>query len=144
MKKVSFLLILIPIMLLTTACSGVTSGLNGIFGGDGSIIFGNGTFEDGVTNEKSTFVPGEDFLIETYLNEPFGTSEIEFITVKSGADDTEEIYSQWNETVDPAWDSLIYEYHVAELDGEFEPGDYILRIYSGDSELISEGTFTIE
>lgn len=131
-------------MLLTTACSEVTSGVTNLFGGDDSIAFGNGTFEDGITDEKSTFSPEEDFLIETYLSEPFGTSDIEFITLKSGTDGSEEIYDQWYETVDPAWDSLIYEYHVVETDGEFDPGDYILRIYSGDSDLIAEGNFTIE
>lgn len=141
MKRILLLFVLIPFILLTTACGGV---VNGLVGGDDSIVFGTGTIEEGITEEKSTFAPGEDFFIETHLNEPFGTTELEFITLKLGPDDSEEFYAYWYEVIDPTWNSLIYEYHIAALDGAFEPGDYILRIYGGDSELFAEGNFTIE
>jgi len=141
MKKISLLFIVISILLLTTACGGV---VNSLVGEDDSIVFGNGTLEDGITEEKSTFAPGEDFFIETNLNEPFGTTEIELITLKLGSDGSEEFYNYWYEVVDPAWNFLLYKYHIAALDGAFEPGDYILRIYGGESELLAEGNFTIE
>ncbi|HLR71795.1 MAG TPA: hypothetical protein VK085_10250 [Pseudogracilibacillus sp.] len=138
MKKYVNLLLMIFILVL----SGCSTLLNLIGGGD-EIIFGTGTFEEGIDDEKSPFTQEEDILLEAYTSEAFGTSEIKF-TVLSSDNDSEEIYDEWYDKVDPTWDQILYEFHLVDYYGEFEPGDYIVRIFKDESELIAEGKFSIE
>lgn len=107
------------------------------------ITFGTGTIDDGIEKEKSSFKQGEDFLLEVYLSDSFGTSEIKY-NLLILENDHEIIYAEWTDSVDPTWNYIIYEFHIVDLDGEFEPGEYIVRMFTDESELIAEGTFTIE
>lgn len=112
-------------------------------GGTDKIIFGTGTFEEGITDKKSTFSADEDFYLETNLSKPFGTSEVTF-SILQVTNDMETIYEEWNDTVDPSWNYFFYEFQLVEHDGEFDLGDYILRMYSDQSDLIAEGKFRVE
>ncbi|MRH41255.1 hypothetical protein GH741_01040 [Aquibacillus halophilus] len=107
------------------------------------IVFGTGTFEEGIAEQKSTFSQEEDFLLDAVFSEPFETTEIQFSVLKE-SNGSEEIYQQWSDTVDPTWETLLYEFQRVEADGQFDKGNYILRMYKNDSELIGEGNFTIE
>ncbi len=138
MKK----LISVPMVVLLLFLSGCGAILDVIAGGDG-IVFGTGTFEDGIQDERSSFQPDEDFLLEAYTRDAFGTSDIKFTILKSD-NDTEAIYEEWYDKVDPTWNEILYDFHIVDLDGEFEPGDYIVRIFKDESELLAEGTFSIE
>lgn len=146
MKKVPALLFLILITFTLTACNdNVDNALDVIQKSTKQdvLIFGIGSMEEGITENKSTFDQNEDFLMETTLSNPFGTTDIEFIILKIGDNGTEEIYDQWVDTVDPAWDWLIYEFQRVETDGVFDPGNYIVRMYNDESDLLAEGPFTI-
>lgn len=138
MKKVYLVVLSVFILLILGACDSITSS------GTDKIIFGTGTFEEGITNEKSTFSQDEDILLETYLDEPFGVRNIQYTLLQEDGNGGEVLYDDWEDSVDPTWDSLVSEFHLIEYDGTFEPGNYILRMYKNDSELISEGTFSIE
>lgn len=46
--------------------------------------------------------------------------------------------------VDPKWNYYLYELQIVEYDGAFDPGDYILKIFTNDIQVIAEGRFTIQ
>jgi|GEM_PF-6996210 len=138
MKKYFSLLLIFFVMMLT-ACSSIIE----TFIEKDVIKFGTGTFEDGIEEHRSTFSQDEDFLLEVRLSESFGTSDIRFVILKS-ANDSEEIYEEWYTPVDPTWSEFLYEFHLVDYDGTFDTGDYIVRMFTDQSELIAEGAFTIE
>lgn len=141
MKRFSILFILFLGIFTLSACSeGVTS----IFSSSTEITFGMGSLDEGITVEKSTFTQNEDFLMELTTSEQFGTSNIEFMILKTEADGIESIYDQWSDTVDPTWNYFIYEFHIVDWDGTFDSGDYKLKIFNNNSDLMAQGEFTIE
>lgn len=107
------------------------------------IIFGVGDFDQGIEKEKKSFLPSEDILMEVYVEEPFGTNVIHFLVLKV-EDNTEYIYDQWEISVDPTWDSLIYEFHLVDEYGPYDEGDYIVRLFDHTYDLIIEGNFSIK
>lgn len=109
---------------------------------DEGIIFGTGTFDDGITQEKTDFSPDEDILFEASTSNAFKTTSLHFILLKDESN-SEWIYDEWDLTVDPTWNTLLYEFHLVDEYGELEQGDYILRMFNSDSELMTEGTFTV-
>lgn len=139
LKKYINISIGILLLGLLSGC-GVMLNLFGL--GDG-ITFGIGTFEQGIQEEKDTFKANEDFLMEVYTGKAFGTSEIKIIILKSN-NGSEEIYEEWYDYVDPSWNEMLYDFHKVDEFGAFEPGDYIVRMYSDQSDLLAEGMFTIE
>jgi len=138
LNKTRSIFILIVLSITLTACN-----IGGLIEGD-SIIFGTGTLDSGITNEQSTFGPDEDFIMELETAEPFGVTDITFTLLETTEDGTEVILEQWDDVVDPSWNYFIYDFHIVELDGAFEPGDYTVRIFSPDSSMIAEGSFTIQ
>ncbi|WP_407267772.1 hypothetical protein [Radiobacillus sp. PE A8.2] len=137
---------LLLITFIITACGAGTNIFNNAVesvNGPGEILFGPGTFDEGITTYQSVFTENDDFLLDVTLNEPFGTSDVKFIILKSNSDGSEEFYVEWSDTVDPTWNSLVYEFQVVDRDGKFEIGDYIVRIFADGSDLVAEGTFSI-
>lgn len=112
--------------------------------GNQNITFGTGSLDAGITDVKSTFRQDEDFMMEVILNKPFGVSDITFSINMIAHDGTEIIYDQWNDIVDPTWNYYLYELQIVELDGAFDQGDYILKLFTNEVDLIAEGRFTIQ
>lgn len=131
MKKILGLIILS--VLLLTGCGPR----------EGTITFGAGNLEDGILNERSTFYPEDDFMLEANLAKPFDSSEIRLVTLKHSKG-METMYEEWYETVDPSWDWLVYEFHITNYEEEFEKGHYIVRMYTNETNLIAEGGFSIK
>ncbi|MEI3607218.1 hypothetical protein SPD48_16180 [Pseudogracilibacillus sp. SE30717A] len=130
---------MLMVLLFLSGCGTILD----VIGGREGMIFGTGTFEDGIQDKKSTFRSNEDFLLEAYSKKAFGTSEIKITTLKND-NNKEEIYEEWYDKVDPTWNEMLYEFHVVDYDGEYEPGDYIVRIFKDETNLLVEGTFSIE
>ncbi|WP_062108809.1 hypothetical protein [Bacillus niameyensis] len=130
------------IVLFASALSGCSLLTAILESGDDGITFGTGTFDEGITQEKTVFSPDDDILFEAYTNNAFKTTSLHFILLKDELD-SEWIYDEWDLTVDPTWNTLLYEFHLVDEYGELEQGDYILRMFNSDSELMTEGTFTV-
>lgn len=78
-----------------------------------------------------------------YLQRVCIKSDIKCIILK--VDDGQEyIYEEWYDSVDPTWDYIIVDFHTVDFNDEFERGEYIVRMFINETELIAEGTFTIE
>lgn len=132
---------LITIILFVSMLSGCSL-LASLLEGNNVIIFGTGTFDDGISQEKRIFKQDEDFLFEAQTSSNFKTTTIHFTLIKDDFG-SETIYDDWEVSVDPTWNSLLYEFHLVDEDGEFEPGDYIVRMFKEDFEYVTEATFTI-
>ncbi|MCU9613107.1 hypothetical protein OEV98_06025 [Caldibacillus lycopersici] len=108
----------------------------------GTIVFGTGSFDEEIFNETTTFVQSDDILLQAELPDALGTTEITYILLQLNG--SEEIYETWTQNVDPTWDTLFGVYHEPLIDGELEVGNYKLRMFRNDSELIAEGNFSVE
>ncbi|MEN2766966.1 hypothetical protein [Ornithinibacillus xuwenensis] len=141
MKNFIKVLFLSFILMLMSAC-GVLDMLATVTGSE-EISLGTGNVDDGILDERYEFSSDEDIMMELSLDEPFDTSEISFVIVKIDGN-SEVIQTQWYESVDPSWDWLIYEFYIVSYDGMLETGDYLVRVYKNDSDLIGEKEFSIE
>ncbi|MCJ7842279.1 hypothetical protein MUB24_15525 [Lederbergia sp. NSJ-179] len=133
-------------VLLIAAFASMLSGcslLAALLAEEKGIVFGTGTFEDGIEEEKNVFLQDEDILFEAYVSEELKTTAIHFTLLKD-EDDSETIYEEWDISVDPTWDRFLYEFHLVDEDGEFEPGNYIVRMFKNETEYVTEGMFTDE
>lgn len=110
---------------------------------DNEIKFGTGDFDDGIEEVKSIFSKEEDFLMEVYLSDPFGDGTINSVLLQVEGD-SETIYQEWEDSVDPNWEWMVTDFQKTDYDGKFDTGNYILRIYDTTSNLLAEGEFSIE
>lgn len=142
MKKTAILKVLILIS-LTTILSGCNIISVLLDSSNEGIIFGTGSFENGIDTVKNVFSQDEDILLEATTENEFKTTTLHFTLLKNEAD-SEIIYEEWEISVDPTWNSVLYEFHLVDEYGEFEIGDYIVRIFDHNFTLLTEGTFSIE
>lgn len=128
--------------MLLSAC-GIVEMLASVAGSSNEITLGTGNLDYGVLDEKYRFSQYEDIMMDIYMDEPFGTSEISFVIVKKEGS-SELMHMQWYETVDPSWDWMTYEFYLVNYDGVLDPGEYMVRVFKNDSDLIAERRFSIE
>ena len=66
--------------------------------------------------------------MKSRFSEPVATKDIAFVLLMD-VNGTEIMYDDWTSTIDPSWDTLVYEFQRVEEDGTLDPGNYIMRIY---------------
>lgn len=138
MKRISMLLLSVTILL--GGCGGVMDSVIGL--GKGEVIFGSGSLEEGVTDEKSIFSHNDDILLEADFTESAGTTDIQIIVLQNKAGN-EYFYDEWYETIEPEWVWMIYEFQKSDVSEGFDSGDYTVKIYNANSVLLAEGFFSI-
>lgn len=84
---------------------------------------------------KDTLKVGETVSIELEGNKVIGTP-ITILFIKNN-ETTESIIGNYEEHIDPTWGSVHYQFD------EVEAGDYTIRIFNKENELLGEVSFTM-
>lgn len=93
-----------------------------------------------ILNERSTFTGDESISLGMEIPERFG---VKTITINLYQADNGQLLDSWDDSVDPDWESLAYEFQVPEEDGMLDPGEYEVAVFK-DTTRIGEGRFVIE
>lgn len=107
------------------------------------VVFGTGTYEYGIEEEKDTFTSDETIIMDVYLDEPIGIDEIHYVISKKGENGEYYPYDNWYAEIDPTWD-----YFFTDITNDYEgfngflKGEYILEVMN-ESEVLAEGSFTV-
>ncbi|ADU32012.1 hypothetical protein [Evansella cellulosilytica] len=142
MKKLTGFILLFFMSFLLMGCGGLISEILSDGPRSGEMIFGTGTFEQGIQHEKTVFSTHEDILMEANFAKPLGTRDVYYILHKIDGGH-ESYYDDWYDTLDPSWDWILTEFHLVHVHGVFDIGNYRLRLYNDYDELMAEGSFSI-
>ena len=122
-------------MMVSMLHSGIFQSLNE------GMTFGTGSDQYGITGIQDHFSAESPIYLQAAFDEPIGTDSIHVMFFKQD-DENEVMVGQWDQEVDPSWDSVYFNLYDPTLDGYLDPGHYVVRIYD-DNDLLSEGEFDI-
>lgn len=95
------------------------------------------TGDDGVIKESNEFKQGELVGLELEGKEAFKSSNL-IILFFEHTGSTESIIAEFDETIDPTW-NWYYNHYTG-----FDTGEYIIKIFNGEAELLAQKRFEVK
>ncbi|WP_177178289.1 DUF2628 domain-containing protein [Amphibacillus marinus] len=106
----------------------------------GGIVFGTEQGSYGVNAIQEEFTQLDEIFYEVDFGETIDGSTVQ-VRVYTSLGDTETLYAEFDELLEPGWDGYFNYLYSPEYDW-LEPGKYIVRVYY-EGEMLSEGSFTV-
>ena len=95
--------------------------------------------EEEVAKEVEEFNSGDTIGFEMSGKKAVETSSIRILFVKYNGD-TETIIDEFDDSIDPSW-NWFYNYYE---DSNFDTGEYAIKIFKGEGELLAQKRFEIK
>lgn len=92
--------------------------------------------ENGIEEIADTFTLEDQVSFELDSNKEIGTP-IKILIIKHDGE-VENIYSSYDEEIDPTWAWVYYIFAPFE-----ETGDYTIKVFNSENKLLGEGDFTV-
>lgn len=93
--------------------------------------------KEGITTAMSEFNLGADIAFAIDGSKPFDSAYLKIVIIAHEGD-TERIDTSYEEPIDPIWDWFYMEYLDVEI-----VGDYTLKIYNDQAELLGAKRFSV-